>query len=53
MDDFFKGFAGSVPLALIFGWLTSLIFKRVEKLFDGSTDHEIRLRILESKLKDK
>lgn len=52
MKDAVGSLIGSIPVALIFGWLGNMIFKRVEKIFESSTDHEIRIRILEEKNKD-
>lgn len=42
---------GSLPVALIMGWLGNLIFKRVERIFESSTDHEIRLQVMKEQIK--
>ncbi|MCP9765122.1 hypothetical protein EGI31_19485 [Lacihabitans soyangensis] len=59
MKDAVGSLIGSLPVALIMGWLGNMIFKRVEKIFESSTDHEIRLqvmkeqiRVLEEKIKE-
>lgn len=51
MKDAVGSLIGSLPVALIMGWLGNLIFKRVERIFESSTDHEIRLQVMKEQIK--
>jgi hypothetical protein len=51
MKDAVGSLIGSLPVALIMGWLGNLIFKRVERIFESSTDHEIRLQVMKEQMR--
>jgi hypothetical protein len=51
MKDAVGSLIGSLPVALIMGWLGNLIFKRVEKIFESSTDHEIRIQVMKEQIR--
>jgi len=51
MKDAVGSLIGSLPVALIMGWLGNMIFKRVEKIFESSTDHEIRLQVMKEQVR--
>ena len=51
MKDAVGSLIGSLPVALVFGWLGNMIFKRVEKIFESSTDHEIRLQVMKEQIR--
>ena len=51
MKDAVGSLIGSLPVALIMGWLGNLIFKRVERIFESSTDHEIRLQVMKEQIR--
>ena len=51
METIINSIIGTVPVALILGFLGNQFLKRIEKVIDKTDNHEIRISVLENELK--
>jgi hypothetical protein len=51
METIINSIIGTVPVALILGFLGNQFLKRIEKVIDKTDNHEVRLSVIENELK--
>lgn len=50
METIINSLLGTVPVALILGFLGNQFLKRIEKVIDKTDNHEVRISVIETKI---